>query len=196
MLGAHSFDQVLYGWTYGLWFAFFLFRYFRPLLQVHIRRMLEINGANSEFSIHDRAAMTKRSLWHIIFALLFWIAVIAISSIIYYQTAYHFTYPDSWIMKIIQCKGGVEDGLSPNKMFTNSAFISTGGASSIFGAYFGILLDSLYLNGSPHTINATDKPLLRGVARLLISLLCVCPFALPFLLISDSDPMMIVYLFK
>ena len=29
-LGVHSFDQILYGWTYGLWLAFFLFHYFRP----------------------------------------------------------------------------------------------------------------------------------------------------------------------
>ena len=38
MLGAHSLDQVLYGWTLGLWFAFFLFRYVRPTLQRHVRR--------------------------------------------------------------------------------------------------------------------------------------------------------------
>ena len=50
MLGAHSFDQVLYGWTYGLWFAFFLFKYARPILQRHIRRLLESN--TKEFAIH------------------------------------------------------------------------------------------------------------------------------------------------
>lgn len=64
MLGAHSFDQVLYGWCYGLWFAFFLFKYVRPPTQRHIRKLLETGqlstGVKSnevrqrdEFAIHQ-----------------------------------------------------------------------------------------------------------------------------------------------
>lgn len=41
MLGAHSIDQVLYGWTYGIWMAFFMWRYVRPRVSVHLRRILE-----------------------------------------------------------------------------------------------------------------------------------------------------------
>ena len=79
-------------------------------------------------------------------------------------------------------------------MFTNVAFISTGGASSLFGAYFGIMLDSMYLNGTPSNINDTTP--LRSLGRLLVSLALVAPLMLPNLLISQSSPMMIVYLFK
>ena len=39
-LGVHSLNQVLYGWSYGLWLAFFLFHYARPPLQIHIKRLL------------------------------------------------------------------------------------------------------------------------------------------------------------
>lgn len=31
-LGVHSFNQVVYGWSYGLWIAFFMFRFVRPRL--------------------------------------------------------------------------------------------------------------------------------------------------------------------
>lgn len=31
-LGVHSFNQILYGWSYGVWLAFFLFHYARPPL--------------------------------------------------------------------------------------------------------------------------------------------------------------------
>ena len=79
-------------------------------------------------------------------------------------------------------------------MFTNAAFISTGGISSIFGAYFGIMIDSMYLNGTPQTIN--DTPLLKGLARLAITVLTVAPFLLPNFLIDNSAGMMTLYLFK
>jgi PAP2 superfamily len=55
MLGAHSIDQVIYGWQYGLWFAFFMFRYARPAVQIHIRRLLETN--TEDIAIHDQAAI-------------------------------------------------------------------------------------------------------------------------------------------
>ena len=51
MLGAHSIDQVIYGWQYGLWFAFFLFRYARPFIHRHIRLLLETD--NTDIAIHD-----------------------------------------------------------------------------------------------------------------------------------------------
>jgi len=51
MLGAHSIDQVIYGWQYGLWFTFFLFRYARPFFHRHIRMLLETD--NTDIAIHD-----------------------------------------------------------------------------------------------------------------------------------------------
>lgn len=51
MLGAHSIDQVIYGWQYGLWFSFFLFRYARPFIHTHIRLLLETD--NTDIAIHD-----------------------------------------------------------------------------------------------------------------------------------------------
>jgi hypothetical protein len=51
---------VIYGWTYGIWFAFFLFKYARPFFQVHIRRMLETGG--KEFALHHKVGLTKEAL--------------------------------------------------------------------------------------------------------------------------------------
>jgi hypothetical protein len=79
-------------------------------------------------------------------------------------------------------------------MFTNNAFIATGAAAAIFGAYFGILLDSIYLQGTSATVNNT--PFWKGVLRIIISLFVVAPFFVPYMLISSQAQMMIVYLFK
>ena len=133
-------------------------------------------------------------MMYIVFALTIWIAIIVVSGTIYYLTSHYFTYPEIWIERIIECNGNSEEGLSPNVMFTNVAFISTGGVSSIFGAYFGIMLDSMYLKGTPYRSNET--PFLMSVARLLVALLVLSPLLLPYILIKSSSPLMIVYLFK
>ncbi len=76
-----------------------------------------------------------------------------IAALIYYFTSHDFEYPKLWIEALIRCNGGSETGMLPNKMFSNIAFIDTGGASAIFGAYFGIMIDTMYLQGSPSDIN-------------------------------------------
>lgn len=95
MLGAHSIDQVIYGWTYGLWFAFFLFKYLRPRLQRHVRRILETN--TQDIAIHDQAAVKSESLKYIIAALILWLLLIVVSGLIYYLTSHNFDYPEFWI---------------------------------------------------------------------------------------------------
>ena len=40
-LGVHSLNQVVYGWSYGLWLAFFMFRFVWPTLKDHIRTLLD-----------------------------------------------------------------------------------------------------------------------------------------------------------
>jgi hypothetical protein len=82
----------------------------------------------------------------------------------------------------------------PNKMFSNIAFIDTGGASAIFGAYFGIMIDTMYLYGTPQNVNYT--PFLKSILRAIVSALCISPVAPLYLFISDTSPMMIVYVFK
>ena len=131
---------------------------------------------------------------YIIVALVAWILLIFISGLIYYLTDKNFDYPDFWIRAIIKCKGGKEEGLSPNKMFSNIAFIDTAGASNIFGAYFGIMLDAMYLKGTPST--ATDTSFVKSLGRAIISVVCIAPFMLTYILIPDSAPIMIIYLFK
>ena len=106
MLGAHSIDQVLYGWHYGLWFAFFLFRYARPFIHRHMRLLLETD--NTDIAIHDQAAIRGQSLKNIIIALVAWIILIVIAALIYYFTSHDFDYPQIWIEALIRCNGGSE----------------------------------------------------------------------------------------
>jgi hypothetical protein len=79
-------------------------------------------------------------------------------------------------------------------MFSNIAFIDTAGASNIFGAYFGIMLDAMYLKGTSSTAN--DTPILKSILRALVSVTCIAPFMLLYVLISDWSSIMIIYLFK
>jgi len=106
----------------------------------------------------------------------------------------HFNYPDFWIKAIIDCKKGKQESLNPNKMFSNIAFIDTAGASNIFGAYFGIIIDAMYLGGTTSTVNET--PLHLTLARGLVSLVCIAPAMIPYILISEWSSVMVQYVFK
>ena len=130
---------------------------------------------------------------YIIIALVAWILLIFISGLIYFLVSHNFYYPDFWIQAIIKCRGK-EEGLNPNKMFSNTAFIDTAGASNIFGAYFGIMIDAMYLKGTAST--ATDTTYLKSIARAIVSVVCIAPFMITYVLISDFAAIMIIYLFK
>lgn len=117
-----------------------------------------------------------------------------ISALVYYLTSHNFEYPDKWIKAIISCYNNDEKKLTPNKMFSNIAFIDTGGASAIFGAYFGIMIDTVYMKGTPYDINRT--PFWKSLLRIIVTAACVSPALLPYILISDDKPIMIVYVFK
>ena len=95
MLGAHSIDQVVYGWSYGLWFAFFFFKYVRPRVQIHLSHLLESN--QDHLSIHDQAALKGKSLKYLMIALVAWVALILIFGAIYFFFTHKFQYPDFWI---------------------------------------------------------------------------------------------------
>ena len=84
--------------------------------------------------------------------------------------------------------------MNPNKMFSNIAFIDTAGASNIFGAYFGVMLDAMYLKGTPSTAN--DTTILKSLGRALVSIVCIAPFMIPYVFVPDTSPMMLVYMFK
>lgn len=105
--------------------------------------LLEID--NTDIAIHDQAAIRGQSLKNIIIALAAWIILIIVSALIFYFTQHNFAYPEEWILALIRCYHGSEEKMLPNKMFSNIAFIDTGGASAIFGAYFGIMIDAMYL---------------------------------------------------
>lgn len=100
MLGAHAFDQVLYGWSFGIFFALFLFRYVRPIIRRHVRKLLETGYSSrgtAEFSLHQKALVRKSTLWYIVVALLTWLFLIALCSTLYYVVQSNFTIPDQWI---------------------------------------------------------------------------------------------------
>ena len=97
--------------------------------------------------------MKGKSLKYIILALVAWTALIFISGLIYILTTRNNHYEPFWIKAILDCEKGIEEKLNPNKMFSNIAFIDTAGASNIFGAYFGIIIDAMYLGGTTSMVN-------------------------------------------
>ena len=66
--------------------------------------------------------------------------------------------------------------------------------SAIFGAYFGVLYDSYYMGGSASNINNTS--ILKGVLRILIGIVILAPFILPYSLIGTSLSVGLLYFIK
>ena len=97
--------------------------------------------------MHSYASIRNSTLFYIIAALSIWLALILLSVINFLVASKFYEYDDHWIMNIINKCGG-EDNLYPNDIMNNSSFIKTGLVSNIFGAYFGIVIDSMYFNGT------------------------------------------------
>ena len=66
--------------------------------------------------------------------------------------------------------------------------------SGIFGAYFGMSIDSLYLNGTKPDVN--DTPAWKSICRLLIICVLGIPFGALYYGLKSKVSIMILYLFK
>jgi hypothetical protein len=136
-LGVHSLNQVLYGWLYGLWLAFFLFRFARPRLSAHIQALLDPQSALAQHYLS----------YYFHLALLLWATVI-VSSIFNFLVArrdFPLPPPQLWLDNMLS-KCNIH--FNEVKMFICPAFIKMGLVSAPFGAYMGLLLDAS-LSGSP-----------------------------------------------
>lgn len=66
-----------------------------------------------------------------------------------------FIYPEEWLNKMIsECNRGKPE-LQSHEILADAAFVKTGLVSAIFGAYFGTIIDSIYLGGTKKDINRT-----------------------------------------
>ena len=71
-----------------------------------------------------------------------WITSIIVAVAIYKASSAITTYNEQWIQAIqTKCKGS----FNLNTILLNNAFIKAGMASAIFGAYFGVIIDSSFL---------------------------------------------------
>ncbi len=87
-----------------------------------------------------------------------------------------------------------QTNINSNKIFADAAFIKTGLVSAIFGAYFGLLLDSTFLGGTRTSDN--DTSIAKGLARLVVGTLMMTPLILPYILISSKHSLWTLYFFK
>ena len=98
-----------------------------------------------------------------------------------------------WLDNIkLKCSHGGE--LDSKSLFTDSAFIKTGLVSSIFGAYFGILYDSSYMNGTKPSINNTS--VVKGLFRLLVGLMLLGPLLTPYMIMGNQYSVGTLYTLK
>ena len=192
VLGLHSLDQVLLGHLYGFWLTFFMFRYVRPPLSRHLRQLLE-SPNNREFALQSNASIRNSTLFYVMVALSTQFCLMIFSIVNFLIASSYFTYPDKWITEIINKCGG-ETEMNTNNIMNNEAFIKTGLVSNIFGAYYGIIIDSMYFNGTPSSCNNTV--LWKSLVRALVAVVCLGPLLLPYILIGSKHNMMILYLVK
>jgi len=84
--------------------------------------------------------------------------------------------------------------LEPNTMFSKTAFIKTGSAAGIFGAYIGIQIDAKMLGGTKELDNQTS--FLKSILRALSTAMIILPFSLPYFLLSNSSDMLMLFFFQ
>ena len=82
-----------------------------------------------------------------------------------------------------------------HKMFVVPAFVKMGVISAPFGAYFGILVDAVYFEGTRERINSESSLWLALLRFITISAL-VLPITIPFFYISSVNHVWFLYLFK
>ncbi|CDW73235.1 pap2 superfamily phosphatase [Stylonychia lemnae] len=194
VLGVHGLNQILYGMTYGLWLALFMFQYVRPAVYRHVKKLLEFN--NPSYYRTFGVMVEPANIDHMNYAfkcLGIYAGIVIFSTLNYYIVRSNFEYPQEWLDAIIlKCNEGKP--LEIKGIFADSAFVKTGLVSIIFGAYLGMLYDSFYMGGTPSTINDTSS--LKGILRLLIGGLVIIPFTLPYLLIGSSLSVGLLYFIK
>ena len=66
--------------------------------------------------------------------------------------------------------------------------------SGLLGAYFGIVVDSMYLNGTPADVNKTSTAtsILRGIVITILSNIILLPY---YLLTKDMN-LLVLYIFR
>lgn len=135
-LGVHSFNQIVYGWSYGVWLAFFLFHYARPPLQVHIKRMLA-----------QRSPLRPYVDYYFQVAVVIWACVTCFQlfNFLVARRDFQLPPPQQWLDNMMTKCGLV---FNEHKMFVVPAFVKMGLVSAPFGAYFGILYDAAYYGGT------------------------------------------------
>ena len=198
LLGVHSFNQVLYGWSYGVWLALVLHTFAREKLCAHVRALMRTRKISQEeyllkgIKVEEGPEIDKVACFMKAIALWTIIAFLSYANLCYtYAT---FEYEDIWIERILAKCHPDQTDINSNKIFADSAFIKTGLVSAIFGAYFGLLLDSAFLGGTRITDNETT--ITKGFGRLVVGGILVLPLILPYLLISSKHSMWFLYLFK
>jgi len=78
-LGAHSIDQIIYGWSLGLWMSCSLFFIFYPIIAFFIKSKEPMNQEN----IKEREARKQKNTISIIVAMSFFIMLIIIAVVAY-----------------------------------------------------------------------------------------------------------------
>lgn len=182
-LGVHSFNQVLYGWSYGTWLAFFLFRYARPILQVHIRRLLAAHSDMRKFAGY------YAYLAFVIFAC---ISVFQLFNFLVARRDFQLPPPQLWLDNM-QAKCGLT--FNEHKMFVVPAFIKMGILAAPFGAYFGMLYDTTCVGPTSERINSKSS-LWLVLLRFFVIAVVVLPLTIPFFFISSANHVWVLYIFK
>ena len=126
----------------------------------------------------------------------FYILVVlcTVSTITYLLICNFFDFTPDQYQRLYDKCGGPESFTNKNDMFQHTAYIKTGNIAELLGAYYGILIDWKFLNGTPHNVNQTDLP--RSITRLCITALFAFILEIPAHFLNNHHNIFVVYLFK
>mmetsp|Transcript_35614 Transcript_35614/g.34648 ORF Transcript_35614/g.34648 Transcript_35614/m.34648 type:complete len:138 (+) Transcript_35614:862-1275(+) len=105
---------------------------------------------------------------------------------------YFFPIPDSWVQASIDKCGATAEEVQ-NEYFYNDCFVKTAISAAIFGAYFGLIIDSRFLRGTQEHSN--DTSLWKTLARTgLVAILTIALGSIYFFI--NVDDMALEYILK
>ncbi len=146
-----------------------------------------------EFKVLRHGELRNKTLKYLLFCLVAFGLMMICTITCYVVQLYQYSYNPQWILNIFfYCYPG-QIGISVNEVFLNNAFIKSARPAGIFGAYLGIIIDSLYLGGTPSDYN--NVPIWKLFLRLVVGILILSPLILLNQLISKRSNTMVIFFF-
>eukprot|EP00347_Sterkiella_histriomuscorum_P012454 403368512 len=182
-LNVHTFNQIVYGWTFGIWLAFYFHFCMRDILMKHIENISE----RKEYQV---PYMNCISISFLIFVAVFMSQVAT-----YLIVEETFTADPKWIRNIyIKCG---KDTTKKNGTLSYKQVIDSGISTAFYGGYLGILVyRKIFGVAHKDILKVNSLVIIKFVARIIVMGIMGIPAILLYFLLPDTAHLAVLIIFK